>query len=97
MAEPIGPGDMVECISRSPEGESRLTVGAIYQVEAVGIVPAGYIHTGLPFVRLVGLPPHDGNFGYWAGRFRPISRRSDFESILNTLKQPAPERELQPA
>lgn len=96
MSEPIGPGDLVECIeSHDP---ALLTVGSVYCVSFVGPEarcacmrahrPWAFNHVGL---LLSDAPPPVPYVAWCSYMFRPVSRRSDFEAILEQLKTPAPE------
>lgn len=87
MAEPIGPGDWVECIDASvpvdpPLGAQHLVLGALYCVDQVRLSPrtgnTGFVLCGLPKSkagRLVIYLPY---------RFRPI--RDGQERIVKPEK-----------
>lgn len=91
----IGPGDVVECVEG---GGNLFTRGAIYHVRAItsertceciirGVRPWAFNHIGLQFS---DAPDPKRGAGWCVYMFRPISRRSSFESILEQLKQAAP-------
>lgn len=95
MSEPIGPGDMVECIRIGNRGTTwGFCVGGIYtvrQVRPLHTCRCGETveHAGLRFKEIGESGPGKS----WCSLyFRPISRRSDFERLLETLKTPTPER-----
>lgn len=90
MSGDIGPGDFIECVNASapPGMTSRLTEGAIYRAAEVGIVPADYTHVGRPYVRVEGVTPTPGTFGFCIRRFRPVYRPS--ADLIENLKAPAP-------
>jgi len=90
MSEPIGPGDLVECISVRDDSVSGYTVGSTYIVDEVGVL------RGIPWLNCLRMPrPSECESssapGWLADAFRPISRRSDFEKVLEQLKAPLPE------
>lgn len=101
MTGAMGPGDLVECVNATPSPgwmgpPSRLVVGTFYTVEAVGVIPEGYVEVGEPWVRIIGHMPTSGCFGYHALRFRPISRRGSFEAFLTEIKTPLPDESAEP-
>lgn len=85
MSAPIGPGDIVECIS-----STRLTVGALYCVQDV--LPEGGVctcHGEAPFGLLLrGTPPGQGEDGWCGLNFRPVKRRD--EAFLASLLSDVP-------
>lgn len=85
MSAPIGPGDWVICVdasTRNSNGPTNLTVGGIYRVEWVGVVPSKYRDAGLPIVRLQGVPKNGGAEGFYLDRFRPAGRGGMFDELL---------------
>lgn len=100
MADPIGPGDVVECIeSHDPD---KLTVGGVYCVAVVGSEgrctcmiahrPWAFNHAGL----LLSDAPPPNSGAYWCSyMFRPLSRKSDFLTTLEEIKAKA--HDLTPA
>lgn len=96
MSGAIGPGDFVECIGDWPG--IGLRRGSVWLCEDVVRAPATCdmcddIDAGV--LMLKGYRPPAGYDGCCPCGFRPIYRpKSD---LIDTLKQPAPERELQPA
>jgi hypothetical protein len=85
MAEPIGPGDWVECVDASPRHHAHpimlqacalLRRGKIYCVRDVG-QRVGY--TGGVGLLLVGLiaPNEDDGYGWAADRFRLVYRPNE--------------------
>lgn len=85
----IGPGDWVECVIGRPHTfhpPATLVVGQLYLVR--GLHPNGSLY-------LAGVVLPKGPKGIEAGwglpRFRPVYRPKS--SLIETLKQPAPELE----
>lgn len=87
MAEPIGPGDWVECVDASPMRffETGLTVGAVYLVEG-----CTYPRDGLIAGLLLRGVRHPGNLlgDYNPRRFRPIYKPS--ADLIQSLLRPVP-------
>lgn len=101
MSEPIGIGDVVECIETfGPE----FAVGSLYTVADINpeahctcmdeLRPWAFAHIGLTFSNAAD-PPTDRGKAWCVYMFRPISRRSSFERVLEELKRPAPEKDAE--
>lgn len=96
MSEPIGVGDLIEAtISFEDQTGLEIVAGTIYRCVGVSSADDGDVcDTQCPtcdhtILDLDGLESDE--MGWCAHLFRPISRRSDFEHFLETLKTPAPE------
>ena len=84
MSQPIGPGDLVECVDPNTPRTRVLRLGAIYTVARV--VPGPFLRCDFgPLLREAHTP---NPFGWADYRFRPISRRSDFERFLTEVTAP---------
>jgi hypothetical protein len=95
MSEPIGPGDLVERV-RPGTPQNGFRVGAIYCVRNVlrhkrscrrCAGNCGILLCDAPSPGEIGLPPSNS---WCVCGFRPISRRSSFETFLNEIKRPVP-------
>ena len=87
MAEPIGPGDWVECVEASPcwfYGPTGLTRGALYEVCHVG---PGECESGFG-VWLVGFRSNGPRGGYGIHRFRKVYRPN--ADLIQSLLRPVP-------
>lgn len=80
MSEPIGPGDLVECLV----GINGTVAGAFYCVAALTkrVGRCAFDGCAEPGLALEGVVPTSARNGHCVHRFRPISRRSDFEAFL---------------
>lgn len=98
MSEPIGPGDLVECIkSRTGENTGKIfTVTAVRPWVGCTGCQRGR-ESGHAVLHLREMPLRHGASGWCIHAFRPISRRSDFESVLETLKTPRDDVDAEPA
>lgn len=78
MAEPIGPGDWVECIDDSPgvipAACGLLVLGALYQVDEVGEDEddSGMLHDAVTLTYPKHFMPEGWEASFKASRFRPI-------------------------
>lgn len=97
----IGPGDLIECVNAAPG--DPVHVGGIYLCTGIGpgFHPPMWSRL-IAWIRGLRIcdkhwdaacldlaeVPYDPDYGFCAGCFRPISRRSDFEAFLNTVKAP---------
>jgi len=89
MAEPIGPGDLVEFIG--PRLEADPPIGSVWRCTGVDFDDGfcdtcGKSSTGLFLAGLVCVV--DPSWPWCANHFRPISSRSSFEQFLNEVKAP---------
>jgi hypothetical protein len=91
MAEDLGKGDIVICVNNTPRanrGKSAemcayLTLNAQYTVRKICREgPSKGVH--LEEIRL----PYDPEIGYFAARFRRVSKNADFKKVLRMLKNP---------
>lgn len=97
MAEPIGPGDWVECrpkfyVAQPPQHVTLIgpwpKPGAIYQVREAGLMPG----SAEPAIRLAGIvASYPGHPDCWwpVKHFRPIYRRRDAERFTQELTRKA--------
>lgn len=90
MTEPIGPGDLVECVRADPA--HLYAIGRIYTVTEIGPIYSCPCncgdqepHGGL---RVKERPCTSPRQWWCLHSFRPISRRKDFERVLEGLKEP---------
>jgi hypothetical protein len=100
MSAPIGPGDWVEALidCDAEFGFGAIVKGSVYCVESLSCGPGdepcsscGSVGPG--GLILKGDAPHFAGTGWCPCAFRPIYRpRAD---LIRSLKQPAPDRELE--
>lgn len=92
MSAPIGPGDWVECVESGKFACDEVVAGRVYEVAAAGEGRCSRSDCNGVWVRLT----NDRVSGDWCGvRFRPIYRPK--QELIESLKQPAPEREREAA
>lgn len=75
----IEPGLWVECVqNRTPTTlpPRGLVIGAVYQVEAVGVTPPCDSQPGVPWVRLVKPLCRPDKWGFRGAWFRPVYREN---------------------
>ncbi|WP_332763987.1 hypothetical protein [Phenylobacterium sp.] len=89
MAAPIGPDDIVECISGK-----TLTIGAVYRVHEVVDGPAWCpCHGGSPFgLKISGHANSDGAIGFCGLNFKPIYPGGELTKLLMQPIPAEPER-----
>lgn len=98
MSAPIGPGDYVECIQNRlpttlpPRG---IVVGRIYRVTDTGVTPPDDKEPNKAWLRVDGAECRPDRWGFHAEWFRPVYKPQ--ASLIQSLKQPAPEREQENA
>lgn len=90
-AEPVGAGDYVEKTAGDPE----VPTGTLAVVDALTPIGPNTECEGCgakgPTTGLLirGFPPGPGYLGWCACAWRPVSRRSDFERLLESLRASA--------
>ena len=87
MSEDLGPGDKVECVDVKPRAVSSPAVVKLLTLNAHYVIREIVRDGKRKGVHLAEIrTPND--VGYFADRFRLISRRGDFLEILKKLKTP---------